>query len=252
VAAGPALGLWLIDHFGYPGLFFTIAGIAFLALISALFIDYEKSQKDTRKTQKAALAVKGSLVEKTAVPLALVVMFISLGTSGIMTFLPAYGLERNINNVSFFFLVYALSMLFPRLFIGRLADRHGGEKVVLPSTAMVAACLLLLAFGHSNYSILAAAFCFGAGYGALQPTINSMIIKVAPENKKGAASATFFLFLDIGVCLGTAVWGYISNITGFGLVYCSAAGSVALSFLFFKIAYKSQAEKRSLTHEKNN
>jgi MFS family permease len=251
VAAGPALGLGLINHFGYPGLFFTIAGIAFLALISALFIDYEKKQTDTQGVSKAALDVKGSFIEKTAVPLALVMMFTSLGTSGIMTFLPAYGLERNISNVSVFFLVYAVAMLFPRLFIGRMVDRYGGEKVVLPSTAMVVACLLLLAFGHSNYSILASAFCFGIGYGALQPTLNSMVIRVAPDNKKGAANATFFLFLDIGVCLGTAVWGYISNMTGFGAVYCSAAVLAAISFLFFSVASKGEAAKGAFISRNN-
>ena len=240
IALGPALGLNLIAWGGYKSVFICLTGLGLLSFFILSLVDYEKDLiKSTRLIDK-----KVALMERSALPMASVMLLIALGISGILTFLPTYSIERHIENISLFYLFYALAMLIPRAFLGRVVDRYGGDLVILPAIIVQGTCLLLLAFGHSFVIITIAALCFGIGFGALQPTINSMILKKASAARRGAANATFLTMSDIGFCLGTALWGYLVGAKGFTFIYCASAGCIVTAYIIYLgIKHTTRADK---------
>ena len=49
-----------------------------------------------------------------------------------------------------------------------------------------------------------------SGDGLVTPLLNSIAVKQAPANRKGAAIATFSLFNGIGSSIGGGLWGKVS------------------------------------------
>lgn len=249
MAVGPAIGLFLIESRGYSILFITVLVLSVLSLISTLLVNYEKEgmtsnaapartgkgarseastdeSEPARCTESPVLKLnpkKEPFLEKSAVLPSLVMFFVALSFGAIITFIPSFGLSRNIDNIGVFFTAYALAVLAARAFTGRLADRHGFFGVLLPGFFCIFLSLILLAFAYSLPAVLTSAVFYGLGYGTVYPLINAIIIKLCPPSRRGSANATIFAAMDIGIGSGAFVWGFISQGAGFAAVYLLSA-----------------------------
>ncbi len=104
--------------------------------------------------------------------------------SGIATFLPSYGISKNITNMGLFFTIYAVTLFLTRPITGKLADKIGTLKVVLPGMIFLMTALFLLVKSHSIYDFLAASVFYGIGFGSIQPILNALVVSLAPAEKK--------------------------------------------------------------------
>jgi len=242
MSLGPALGLYLIEFSSYAVLFTGAAIVAALGFAGSFFINYEIPRKN-RGT--GGPPVKGVILEKTAIPPALVLFFITLTYGGIITFLPSYADYRGVENIGVFFTVYALVLLFSRPFIGKMADRYGARKFLVPGIILIAAALLLLVRANSLTMFLLIAVVYGLGFGTVQPILNALIITLAPPERRGAANATFAVAMDLGIGLGAVILGYLTQKMGFMYMY----GSSAVFALFAMIMYYAMLHKKLIQRE---
>lgn len=255
-AIGPALGLYLIGHSSYNILFVISFVLGVLGFISALFINYEhKGQKyadalpyidrDRLVNAAAGNRKKAVIFEKTAIPTSAVLFFIALTYGSILTFLPSYAAFRGIKDIGIFFTVYALALLITRPITGKLADRYGFSTVILPGMALLFLSLVILAFAASLSAFLIAGVLYGLGYGSTQPTLNAIMVKLCPVERRGAANATFFSTMDIGIGLGAVMWGVVSQKAGFSCVYLASAVCVMLAFIGYVFTLRNQLIERN-------
>lgn len=250
-AFGPALSLFIIKYFDYNVLFFVALAIGIISFVVTFFIDYEKKKMEDRnplkfkdnKIVKAVVAKKNItdiIFEKTALPTALVIVFLAVTIGGIMTFIPIYAATRGIENISIYFTVYALSLLFTRFFAGKLADYYGVSTVIIPGIITVIVSFVILAFATSLPVFLLSAVLYGIGYGSAQPTLNAVMIKLCPKERRGVGNSTFFTAMDIGSGGGAVIWGVISQNLGFTWVYLACAASVAISLMTYIFILQKQ------------
>jgi MFS family permease len=94
----------------------------------------------------AVRAKRFDIYEKSALQPSLLIFFISVTFGGIATFLPLYTAEKGVDGIQWYFLVYAMALMVTRLFAGRLYDRRGHRAVFVPSTVLIMAGMLLLAW----------------------------------------------------------------------------------------------------------
>jgi len=73
----------------------------------------------------------------------------------------------------------------------------------------------------------------GFGNGTSSPILNSFIFRISPENRKGAANATYSLFNDIGNGVGGAVHGVVSQNFGYTAMFLSASAMLLVSFTIY-------------------
>ncbi len=213
MSLGPALGLYLVEYRSFSVLFTGSAILAALGLVGSLFINYETPRKN-QDDGKAPLA-KGVILEKTAIPPALVLFFITLTYGGIVSFLPSYAAFRGVGNIGIFFTVYALVLLFGRPIIGKLADRYGVQKFLVPGILLIATALLLLVKASSLPMFLLVGVVYGLGFGTVQPILNALVISFSPPERRGAANATFAVAMDLGIGLGAVTLGYLAQKMGY-------------------------------------
>lgn len=212
MALAPALGLSLMSHSGFSAVFNVSIAFALVALFIALFINYEKPH--TKAPSK-----NHNYFEKAAILPGIIIFFITMTYGAVVTFISLYAAQRGIQNIGLFFTVYAIALMISRPFFGRIADTKGYAAAVLPGILGVLVTMLCLYFAQSMSAFLIAAFIYGLGFGAIQPSLQAMAVHNIPTFRRGAANGTFMMGFDLGIGAGAALWGAVAEITGYQLIY---------------------------------
>lgn len=250
-AIGPSIALFIIKSYNYNILFIVTATLGILSILVSYLIDYEKNNEENftvitpnepNKNNDNMSSSKSTnmIFEKTALPVALVIVFLAVTIGGIMTFVPTYAATRGIDNISSYFTVYALALLITRLFVGKMADKYGVSMAIIPGIILVIIAFIVLAFAKSLPMFLLSATLYGLGYGSSQPTLNAVMIKLCPPERRGAGNSTFYTAMDIGSGGGAMLWGVISQNFGFQSVYLTCAISVGISLLCYLFILRKQ------------
>lgn len=253
-AIGPTMGLYIIKYFSYNSLFIISALLGFIGFFTAFLINYEKEDdlhsvnetivESKENNEKSSKVLDGLvIIEKTAIPTSIVLFFIALTLGSIITFLPIYALNRGIDDIGIFFIVYAFALLLTRVKMGKMVDRYGVTPVMIPGLLVAFISLIILAFAQSLSTFLIVAVLYGFGFGTVYPTLNATMVRMCPPSRHGTGNATFFSAMDIGVGLGSIIWGYVSEIGGFIYVYLGAAICIIFSLVFYLITLKKQIDK---------
>ncbi len=249
MAFAPSLALFTIDKTGYSNGFLITSGIAFIALILGLMVNYEKVNLlkpknvcvDTTKEVATDTLVNSSglldkIIERNAFIPALIMMLTMFGGSSINTFLPTYARENAIPATGVVFMFQAAGSIVTRLFIGRLADRWGQARVLIVgfisdffgmllifSTSIIISSNIPGAVNLAVAAMLIAGFLTGVSKAFIMTVLNTEAIIRTPMHRRGAANATFYMFMDLGVGLGSVVWGRIADIFGTSWIYAGAS-----------------------------
>jgi MFS family permease len=242
----PALILYLVkidERFLIGGLIITLlACIAF-----SYSVNYEKDpasltrldRTDEQKAEVKRIGKFDAFFEVSALRSGVVLIFSIVPIVSISTFLPLYGIERNMDQIGLFYTVLSIATIITRLSTGKLADKLGTAKLLIPSLAIAAVASLMLALAHEQWLILAAAALLGVGTCAIFPLLSAAMIRVTKSHRLGAAYATFFAVSDAGLAFGNIVLGYISDYTGFiGYFISSVICYVLAGVFYFTLMHK--------------
>jgi MFS family permease len=107
-ALGPAIGLFILEAWGFLWLFSISAGMALTSLaLCFLLKDHYVPGPPRRLAWNMFISVK-------ALQPMILVLGMSFATGSIMSFVPLYGRSQGVSNPGFFFTIYALVMLLSR------------------------------------------------------------------------------------------------------------------------------------------
>lgn len=250
---GPGLGIYIMAHYNYTLLFTLSACCIILALLAGFSNSYyhqgrpDKNELVVEKLTKkpAQHNEKIAVIEKTALWPSFLFFIIVMTYSTIMIFLPPYASYRGVTDIGAFFIIIALAMTVTRLTMGRVADRYGTAKVVVPSMILLVIALQLLFVAASLPMFLIAAVIYGIGYGVVQPSLNALVVSFAPIDRRGAANATFLCAMDLGGILGAVIWGIVAQFFGFAYIYSASAILIILSVVMYLVAISQKSTRSS-------
>ncbi|SFE62433.1 MFS transporter [Alteribacillus iranensis] len=233
VVAGPFLGLSLIQFVSFETLF-IILSIAMTAGILCLFgVTVKEDNVRTPKKKKQSFSVE-EYIEWKAAPVALMSGLVAFAYAGILSFISTYATNLNMESMSsYFFLIFAVTMLLSRPFMGRLFDTRGPKIVIIPSLVIFASGLALLSVAHAPLLFLVAAGLIGVGYGAILPCTLSIAVQSSSRERNGQSTATYFMLYDTGIAAGSYVLGVVVSTVGYSLMYTFSAALVILTAIGF-------------------
>ncbi|MGD6959542.1 MFS transporter [Rossellomorea aquimaris] len=234
VVVGPFISLALIQWIPYSTLFMGLAFVIVIGFLCSFSI--QDSENDEVEAKMSGRLTFKDLIEVKAIPISLVGFLTSFAYSGIMSFISVYAKSVGLfESVSLFFVVFAAAMLLSRPYTGRLYDRSGPNAVIYPSLIIFASGLILLSLTHSVLLLLIAGTLIGLGYGALLPSFQTISIMASPKKRTGHATATFFIFYDLGIAVGSFVLGVISSQFGFSALYIICSGVIFVTIVVYKV-----------------
>lgn len=217
-AVGPFIGILMSKNANHFGIFFLSL---LLGLVSFLFIFFSNvpTLRVKKKPKKLRLSMNQFLEPKT-IPIAIVVLGISFCYGSVLSFINLYASEINLMEAaSFFFLVYAISILISRPITGKLVDTLGANYVMYPCMIILAAGMFILSIANNSFLLLLAAGLIGIGYGNIQSAALAIAVKNAPSGQIGLATSTYYIGMDAANGFSPAVLGILIPFLGFQQMY---------------------------------
>lgn len=226
-AIAPALGLSLMEGFGFNALYAAAAAIAGLGLVLFAFVRAPKVDVPKKKLDLRTIINRDSLP-------ATVTMLVFMFTFGALeNFVAIFAAESSLPSGSIYFLVMSGMLLLVRITLGKLVDQRGEAFFVYSCNAAMLVAFLLLAFVPNAVTYILSAVLAGYAFGGLEPSLQSMAVHTSTEETRGSANSTFLCGYDIGYGLGGGIAG--SLITGLG--YSAMWSIVSLACVLSVIVY---------------
>ncbi len=233
LALGPFLGLALMRVISFSGIFLLCSAMGLVCFLIALLLSLPPVvAADAHEDRRFHL---DDYIEYTVVPLAAVVMLVSVSYGCVQAFMAPYAGEIGLAGAaSGFFLMYAAAGFCLRPFAGKLLDSRGTNIVIYPSLVIGACGFYLLSHVVSSPALLLSGVLIGAGISNLQTAAQTASIRMVTKGRFASATSTYYISLDLGVGLGPYALGFLVPSMGYQGLYM---GSMALILLSIPLYY---------------
>ena len=248
IGVAPPIGFW-VYQFGWTTLCLELAvlNLAMAAIAWRLQRDGSRvTEGDGSCSRKrppsrgTGLAYAGEtrpqLVEWRVLVLSLGIGLVSFGYGSLTSFSALFADELAITPNSLFLSAMAVSILAGRLTLGRMIDRIGHRRVLLPCFVLPPLGLALLSIAAGPASTIAAALVFGAGFGLLFPAHTAYVMTHVSPARRGAAFGAMLASFDTGIGTGSSALGWIIGHFGFRTAFGVTALLAAVAMPVFLLA----------------
>ncbi|BCT89101.1 MFS transporter [Acinetobacter variabilis] len=236
IVLGPLIGLSLIEYWSYFQITTLLIALVFIGFAFCLMIPVKESENIIQTIpDKKGLALS-DVVEKKALPVAVLAALISFSYASIMSFIAPFAASKNLMAyASLFFVVFAISMMSLRPITGKIYDRKGPQYVIYPALLIFSLGLFLLSQIQTLGGFLLAAVLIGIGFGSAQPCIQTLAIQRAPKHRIGYATSTFYTFYDVGIAVGSLLIGALIAAYSYQFAFILCSLLTLCSIVYFKL-----------------
>ena len=249
-AVAPTIGSALLEYgsgirdegFGFTLVFLFSASMLALAVIPAFMLS---SDKKTKEEVAGAGAWYKNILTVHALPIAVVILMIQTSYSLFSTYMIEFGKEQGIAGISTFFTALALTLIFARPMSGVLTDKLGAQKVIFPGMVIFALSFIIVGSSSVLWMILLGAAMAAVGFGASHPPLVAMSMRVVEPIKRGVASNTVYMGLDLGLFIGPVLGAFVYERTNYSTMYKTAVVPLGLGLIFFIAALPTYKRRRA-------
>jgi MFS family permease len=212
MAAGPAFGSWVAQHFSLNVMFYCSSAAALLSLLVQGTLTETLPRPLRRKFSLSLLKLQwDEIIEPRVLSPAFVTLLCLLPYGAVLTVIPdqsrLLGLTGSTKGL--FYICYTVASLAVRLVAGKASDTHGRVPVLRWSASILAVGLAVLVWSPSVPVFLIGAVIFGVGTGLNSPTLYAWTIDLSLPERRGRGVATMYIFLEVGIGIGALLAGWI-------------------------------------------
>lgn len=207
VVFGPLIALTAIHWMTFNHLFALLTIVTMIGYVFTLTLNVPEQEKN--KVQQNNPLTWGDIVEVRVLGISMVALLTAFAYSSITSFITAFAQSKNLlQYASLFFVVFAVSMIVVRPWVGKFYDQKGPSFVIYPSFIAFAIGLSLVSMVEQAWMLWLSAVFIGIGYGSLFPCMQTLAIQSVEKQRMGHAISTFFTLFDVGLALGSVIMGY--------------------------------------------
>jgi MFS family permease len=238
MALGPTISFTTYTFFGsYDALFicaFVACAVGFL-MVSMVKMPYKPQLVPEERPKHSPISLdRFFLVKGTHESITFMLLSFSYGI--LSTYLAVYardevGIE---NSTGPFFMLMALGLISARISNGPHLRK---DRVI----QLVTAGLLGLFIGYGIFIFVsvpimfyASAYILGFSYGMICPTVQTMFVNLAPNDRRSTANSTYLTSWDVGVGIGVVVGGAIADVHSYRAAYIVGVVLIAVALIQFR------------------
>ena len=244
-AAGPMLAEEVFRRYDFHAVFVVGIVTALASMVCVFAI-----REEPHKTVQRASASLATIRRHSFLVLAIIaVMPVAHGAArgAVLNFIALFGTNIGFDRIAPFFLVFSIAAILTRLGVGDISDRYGRKKIIFPSAVMIGLNLFWIAGLHSYAWFLVTGFIAGLGQGLIFPALSTYVIDFLGRENKGLALGLYLSLFDMGMGLGSPLWGWISDVAGFRPMYAVAGSLIIVLTIVFTLK-APDAEKITCTN----
>jgi MFS family permease len=227
LAVGPSIGFWLYQ-FGW----FTLCAVMGLLNLVVAVIAWRLPLERPHLSHDES-AGHGPLIEWRVLVLSGTLMLYSYSYGAITSFAAMYAEASGTTPKGLYLTAVGFAIIATRPFLGRIADRVGYVRLLVPCLALICAGLLVLVSGGSRPRQLLSAVIFGTGYGTAYPVYAAYLLQRVNAARRGAAFGALIAAFDTGIGTGSLLTGWIVGVAGYQAGFGAAAALSALAIPYF-------------------
>lgn len=228
-AIAPALGLSLMEGFGFGTLYAVAAGIAGLGLVLFTFVRTRKVNVSKKKLNLR------TIINRDSLPATATMLVFMLTFGALENFVAIFAAENSLPSGSIYFIVMSVMLLVVRITLGKLVDQRGEAIFVYTCNAAMLVAFLLLALVPNTATYILSAVLAGYAFGGLEPSLQSMAVHTSTDETRGSANSTFLCGYDIGYGLGGGLAGSLITAMGYSSMWMIVSLACVVSALIYVV-----------------
>ncbi|WP_180106560.1 MULTISPECIES: MFS transporter [unclassified Acinetobacter] len=252
VVIGPFLALSMIQFSSFSTLFAVLALLVAVGYIFTWLVQIQEhvQHKSSDQASQSAAIQWRDVIETRVLAISFVALLTAFAYSSVMSFITAYAeLKHLLAYTTIFFIVFAVSMLIVRPWVGKVYDRKGPSAVIYPSFICFALGLVIVSFLTNQWLLWISAVFMGIGYGSVFPCLQTVAIQTVEKARMGHAISTFFALFDIGLAVGSVIMGVLIAYFGFQATYLFCAVMVLFTLWMYRLFVANQFKRSALGAE---
>jgi MFS family permease len=246
-AFGPSMGLKLADAIGYNYTFFICT-----ALMAVCFgLSFGIRADIPEPADRFRISMK-QIIAPEVILLTLVIFFQMIAFSSINSFIAIFGGLLGVADIGLYFTASAVCLVVIRPFSGRIADKFGLDKLIIPGLFIFIGALILTSFCNSLPMFILAGAVTALGFGVSEPLIQTMNMQLVPKARRGAAGNTNYLGVDVAMLIGPPLGGLIitgvqtatgSELLGYSVMYRFMVLPAIVAVVLFIVSRKGLLDR---------
>lgn len=225
LAVGPPVGFWFYQ-LGWMPLCSVMGALNLAVAVIAWRLPKEPPHPPGRMAA-------GPVVEWRVLALSGTLLLYSYSYGAITSFAAMYAEASGSTPKGIYLTMVGVAIIATRPFLGRLADRAGYVRLLIPCLALIVAGLMVLVAGGSPLAQALSAVIFGTGYGTAYPVYAAYLLQRVHAARRGAAFGALIAAFDTGIGTGSLATGWIIGVAGFRAGFGVAAALSALAIPYF-------------------
>ena len=173
--------------------------------------------------QQSSPSLLSTVFEKRAAFPGFLILLVNISFGCITSFITLHGQEQGIDNVSLYFIVYAIVTMASRPAIGRIIDRYGFRIPGILSCLATVATMVLIGLSRDTLMLSCAGVLAGLGVGTAMSVFQTMAVAAVEPWRRGVATSTYFVAFDVGIAIGSLTGGLIAGVYGYTIMYMAVA-----------------------------
>ncbi len=232
---GPLTGFYLYSHYDFQVIFIIAFGIAAVGLLSIFPISLPPHQTPKAAAVDEKLSLDRFILVK-GLPCIILLLLVGYSYGTLTNFIGIYCANSSFKcDAGLFFLIFAAGVALSRLLSAKAINEGKVVSVAIVGALLIAAGFFALAFCTWSWLFFVGSVAIGIGSGCVNPAFQTLLINMAPHNRRGTANATFYTFFDMGIGGGIIMGGVIIEHFNFTLLLSICAGLILLGVLHFKL-----------------
>jgi MFS family permease len=172
-------------------------------------------------------------LSRDVVLLSLAIFFTDASHSTVIPIFPGYakGVGASLSMLGSYGSVAAIAMLLLSLPLGRLSDRYGRRRMMVPGLILFIVVPLSYMAARSPYHLYPIRIALGIGVGLIFGNGFLLMSEVAEERFRNVAQGLYMTSMGLGFTLGPLVGGFAAKLVGSSLSFKISSGFAVLGLL---------------------
>ena len=214
---GPPLGEWISETFSTDTAWVLAGGLAVVAASTGIVAPGTPAEPPPKPERRV-------LLHRAALRPGAVLFLGLLGYTGFLAFAALHAEEVGIANTGTVFTVFALVIIFLRIFAAKLPDQLGPIRTSRISLSCGAIGLAVLAVWAEPVGVYVGAAILAVAQSFLFPALFALVVDDAPDAERSHAISTLSMFFDLAFGLGGPVIGLVSDTFDRSTAFAVSAG----------------------------
>lgn len=239
----PAVGIKLMEGFGFTA---AVFGTLIVAIIAMSLLFFVSDVKTTKQNQSNSSFIKVLLNRSVYLPT--IILFCGMVTFGsISAMLPLFADAKGITGTEYFFIINTAVVVATRLIIGKWSNRYL-EQLITVALAVLTFSFISMSLVDSFPKLIVAAMIYGVGFALLFPLMTSLLVINIYDVSRSMALGVFTAAFDLGVAAGVMLGG-LSKYVDFKWLYLYLAIMPFIGFCLYQYVYRPFIRKQRIKHE---